>query len=74
MWVWSVWGASIITYSMIQVRVQENYLLPLWLWDPAHKAGVAFLWLPATVEGAETLYICMKKTSYEYEVYEVPQS
>jgi hypothetical protein len=27
-----------------------------------------------TVKGAETLYICTKKTSYEYEVYEVPQS
>jgi hypothetical protein len=32
-WVWSVWGASIIVYSMIQVRNRVIHLLPLWLWD-----------------------------------------
>jgi hypothetical protein len=37
--------------------------------------GVASIWpLLDKVEGAETLYICTKKTSYEYEVYEVQQS
>jgi hypothetical protein len=29
LWVWCGWGASIITYSMIQVTDQENFL---WLW------------------------------------------
>jgi len=35
-WVCSGWGASIITYNMIQVRNRVNLLLPLWLWDQAH--------------------------------------
>ena len=30
--------------------------------------GAASLWLPATVEGAQTHYICMKWIWYEYEV------
>ena len=30
--------------------------------------------LVATVQGAETFYICIKKTCHEYEVIEWPQS
>ena len=33
-----------------------------------HPVGVAPLWEGAAVAEAETLYICMKKTCYEYEV------
>ena len=40
LWVWSGWGASIITHSMTQVRNQENLLLPpLWVQDPAYIAS-----------------------------------
>jgi hypothetical protein len=137
--VWSVWGAPIMTYSMIQVKNCVNLQLPLWaltvnpsvyhagfaslwplaavagaethyiymnlifyeyevcrvpqyhnpsekprespttyyclwLWDPAYQAGVESWWLPAAVEDAETHYMCMEKTWWEYEVCGVPQS
>jgi len=40
-----------------------------WLFETMrYQVGVASLWPLATVAGAESLYICMKKTSYEYEV------
>jgi hypothetical protein len=32
-----------------------------------YKGVAASLWPIAAVAGAETLYICMKKTCYEYE-------
>jgi hypothetical protein len=76
LWVWSGWGASIITYSILQVRTQVNCLLPPLCVRPSryYQCGVASLWPRAQIEGAETLYICLKKISYEYEVYELPQS
>jgi len=49
----SGWGASTITYNMIQVRNQDNLLLPFWLWDKAHIR----LELHSYVAGAETLYM-----------------
>ena len=131
-WLWSGWEVSIITYSMLQVRIQDNLLLyhfterptisdSRWCWNvwymykedlkwvwsvrmrclkhnlqhdkweskwpkvsvllpplcvrqSIYQCGVASLWPRAKVEGAETLYVCMTTTSYEYEVYEVPQS
>ena len=44
-------GVYILANSMLQVRNQVNLLLilPLWLWDPAYQAGVASIWLLATV-------------------------
>jgi hypothetical protein len=36
------------------------------------SAWVASLWLLATIAGAETLYLCMKYTCYEYEVGRMP--
>jgi hypothetical protein len=36
LWVWSEWGASMVIYSMLQVRNRENHLLPLLLTDPAY--------------------------------------
>jgi hypothetical protein len=72
--VWSEWGASIITYSMIQVRNQENLLLPHLTVRPSiYQVGVASLWPVAKVAGAETLNICLKKTCFEYEVCEVSE-
>jgi hypothetical protein len=35
-WVWSEWGATMVIYSMLQVRNRENHLLPLLLTDPAY--------------------------------------
>jgi hypothetical protein len=35
-WVWSGWGVSNISQHMLQVKNQENCLLPLWLWDQAY--------------------------------------
>jgi hypothetical protein len=37
------------------------------------QLGFASIQHPATVTGAETLYICMKWTCYEYEAGRVPQ-
>jgi len=72
LWVWSGLGVVIITYSTIQVRNQENLLT---LCDSVivrpiinQADGPASLWPPATIQGAETHYICMKWTCYEYEV------
>jgi hypothetical protein len=31
-----MWGAVIITYSMVQVKNRVNFLLPFWLWIPAY--------------------------------------
>ena len=39
-----------------------------------YQAGIASIWLLATVEGAETHHIYMQKTCYEFEVGEIPQS
>ena len=39
-----------------------------------YKGVAASLWPIAAVAGAETLYICMKKTCYEYEGNGGPQS
>ena len=36
LWVWSEWGAAIITCSMIRVKNQVNFLRPLRLWDLAY--------------------------------------
>ena len=33
-----------------------------------YQVGVASLWPLATIDGAETLYTCMNKSWYEYEV------
>jgi hypothetical protein len=75
LWVWSGWDAAIIIYSLIQVRNQVNHLLLiLHLSQSRYQCEVASIWLPATIEGIETLYICMKTTCYEYEVGGVPQS
>jgi hypothetical protein len=38
------------------------------------QVGVASKWLPATIEGIETLYICMKSIYYEYTVDGMLQS
>jgi hypothetical protein len=49
--------------GMSHVKSQPNLLLPLQCVRPSTKhyqAGVASLWPLATVEGAETHYICMK--------------
>jgi len=36
--------------------------------ESKYQGVAASLWPVATVQGAETLYICMKKTCYEYEL------
>ena len=33
-----------------------------------YQVGIASLWPLATASGTESLYLCMKKTSYEYEM------
>jgi len=71
--VWSGWGASIITYSMLQVRDQVN-LLCCYVTPSTYQVEVVSSWPLATVEDAEAHYICMKLTWYEYEVGGVPQS
>jgi hypothetical protein len=55
-------------------RNRPNHLLPpLCVWERAY-AGVASIWPLATIGGAETLYICITKTWYEYEFSDMPQS
>ena len=64
-WVWGGWGATIITYIMIQVRNQENLLLPPWLLTlrpSIYQAEVASVRLQATVGDAETHYICISRS------------
>jgi hypothetical protein len=69
LWVWSVYGASIIIYSKIQVRNQKNHLLPLRLWDPAYiRLTLKSLWPLATKYDTDALYICIKCICDEYEV------
>jgi hypothetical protein len=64
-----------ITYSTLQVRNRENLLLlPVDVRPIIHQVRVASLWPLAALEGAETLYVCMIKTSYEYELEMVLQS
>jgi hypothetical protein len=68
LWVWSGWGALIITYSILQVMNPHTLLLPLWLWNPSiYQAWVASLWQQDTMEDAEyNVYVwsasdmCMK--------------
>jgi hypothetical protein len=58
------------------MRNQETHLLTLGTEDvrpSIQQAGIASLWPLATVEGADTHYICMKSTYYEYEVDGVPK-
>ena len=42
--------------------------------NPSIQVGVASIWSLATVERAETQYICMNSICYEYEVGGMPQS
>ena len=66
-------GCPIIIYSIIKVRHQVNLLLlQLFTMRPSiYQVWVALLWPLATVEGAEILYISMKKTCCECEAYEM---
>jgi hypothetical protein len=41
---------------------------------PRISGGVASSWPVAKVAGAKSLHICIKSTSYEYELYRGPQS
>ncbi len=66
LWVWTGWGVSITSTNrgskcktrQITLRSHRAY----------NKAGVTSLWPSTTVEGAEALYICIKKSCYEYEL------
>ena len=77
-WVWTGYGAPIITYSTLHVTNQVNHLLLLLLRYCHHEVrpsvGVASVWPLTTVEGAEILYICMRQTFYEYDLGGLPQS
>jgi hypothetical protein len=70
-WVWTGWGAPIIKYQSYTVTVSQSISDQY-----QYQAEVTFIWLPATVECAETLYICMEPIWiwYEYEVDGFPQS
>jgi hypothetical protein len=71
-WVWLAWGAAIIWYSMIQAWTEWTPPLIFFpLSQSRYQVGVASIWLPATIEGIETLYICMKKTCYHMSMTSV---
>jgi hypothetical protein len=75
LWVWSGWVASIITYSMIQVKIRVNLLLLILPPSQSrYQLWVASLWALAAEGGTRTLYICMKSTSCEYKSDGVHQS
>ena len=60
--------------SMPKVDARVNLLLDYTPLPEKIQCGVKSIWLPAMVEGAKTIDICMKLTCYEYEVDGVPQS
>jgi hypothetical protein len=76
LWVWSEWGASMVIYSMLVTseKPRESPTSTEAVRPCIYQAGIASLWPLAAVEGAETHYIWMKSTCYEYEVDGVPQS
>jgi hypothetical protein len=64
LWVWTGWGASIITFHNLQhdaskkpSELPTTSTLPL---QEQYQAGAASLWPLATVAGAETLYKYIK--------------
>ena len=78
LWVWSVWGVLIIRNSRTPWQNQVNHLLYLWLWTVRLsiyqvESHLASLWPVAAEAGADTHYICMKKTCNQYEVWDWSQ-
>ena len=71
LWVWSVWGASIKRTNRYPPPINNIHSQ---VSESKYQGVVASLWPVATVQGAETLNICIKKTCYEYEVCVGPQS
>ena len=68
-------GMGGLNHNLQHEKPQETHLLTLGTEDvrpSIQQAGIASLWPLATVEGADTHYICMKSTYYEYEVDGVP--
>ena len=66
LWVWMVWGVSIMRINRDPPPTQRRSTLRSQRADTDIRSC---LWPLATVAGAQSLYmICMKKTCYEYEM------
>ena len=73
LWVWTGWGVSIISTNRGS-KCESMHHITFRSMRGIYKAGATPLWPVATVEGAQTLYIYIKKTCYEYELYGGSQS
>ena len=66
LWVWSVWGVSIIRTNWDPLPIPTTSTLKTS--ESKYQGVAASSWPVATVEGDELHYICIEKTCYEYEV------
>ena len=68
LWVWTGTGLGVSFTSTNRDSYSCTKHITLRSHRAYHMAGAASLWPLATAEGAETLYIYIKKTCYEYEL------